>query len=242
MSSDDDNTTSDTERPAAAFPGAHFLDEIEMRRRVADDAREAVGTGSTGPEARQDAYALRLFPDTPNPRLRAQMADSMYSCGLSGFAAMRKALVDAPEMHMDYAKHTGEILEWLADVAKRMSAYVPLTTRAQCEAAALTTLAGGDILVVDGPVHVIVLTDKASDVLDDVTEPFDFITSEGGLPEVDPRTGEHGMCIHSRRMRLRITAAGRLQTGTVNPDGSATWGRLAIYQIACGKLRSTDGI
>ena len=43
----------------------HSLDEAEMRRRVADDARAAVGTGSTGAEERQATYADRLFPNTP---------------------------------------------------------------------------------------------------------------------------------------------------------------------------------
>jgi hypothetical protein len=224
-----DETSSEID-PALLDPA---MDEEVIRNRVADDARAAVGTGSTGAEERQDQYALRLFPDTPNARLRAQMADSMYSCGLSALAAMRASKVTAVELHENYATHIGEALEWLASIAQRMKAYVPLPNRAACEAA-VDTLLPGDILVVEGPVHVIVLTARVDD-----QSVCDFITSEGGKPEVDPKTNEHGMCIHSRRMRLRVNG-GRLQTGSVHDDGTVTWGRLALYQIATGKLLYAD--
>lgn len=204
---------------------------------MCDDARNAVGTGSTGPEERQEAYARRLFPEHEDARTRPAMADSMYSCALSGLAALRAAEVDARELHEPYSTHIGAALAWLGSIARRMNAYVDLSTRAACDAAA--PFKAGDILVVEGPVHVIVLTDRASDVLDGVDDGDDFITSEGGMPEVDPHTREKGMCIHSRRMRLRRTD-GRVHTGTVNKDGTVTWGRAALYAINLFYVRRTD--
>jgi hypothetical protein len=231
---------SDTD-PPTAFPAAHDLDATIVRGRIADDARAAVGTGSTGSEERQNTYANRLFPDTPDARVRAQMADTMYSCGLSGLAAMRASLVDAPEMHEDYHTHIGAALEWLASIAQRMHAYRSLQMGHDCDGA-IATFEPGDILVVESPVHVIVLTDYARNVVAGAEDSDDFITSEGGMPEIDEETKEHGMCIHSRRLRLRQTASGRIQTGTVNDDGTVTWGRLAIYLIDGGKLLTTDGL
>jgi len=223
-----DAATAPTDPAPAGFVQDHLLDEQILRNRIADDASAAVGTGSTGPAARQDAYALRLFPEHEDARTRAQMADAMYSCGLSALAALRASLVDAPELHEPYSTHIGAALAWLASIAQRMNAYVPLHTRAQCADFALDR---GDLLVVDGPVHVIVVTDKLDN--------GDVITSEGGMPEVSS-TGERGMCIHSRTMRTRRTIDGRIQTGTVDAKGLLTWGRIANYKIDPAFLRRSD--
>ena len=104
-----------------SFPLFRSFDAQTILDRVADDARAAVGTGSTGLPERQDAYALRLFPNTPDARKRAQMADSLYSCGLNGLASMRAAYVAAPEAMLDYSQHFGQILEWLGNIARRFS-------------------------------------------------------------------------------------------------------------------------
>ena len=94
----------------------------------------------------------------------------------------------------------------------------------------------GDCVVVDGPVHVIVLTDVA-DTLPGMGDSPDFVTSEGGKPEISV-SGEHGMCIASRMMRLRRTVNGLVQTGTVDPKtGNVTWGRIALYAVDAGLLR-----
>ncbi len=160
------------------------------------------------------------------------MADAMYSCGLNALACLRASGVDAPELAEPYSTHIGAALAWLASIAQRMGAYVPLSRAADVNARVTADGVGldvGDVLVVDGPVHVIVLTDQI--------DGWTFTTSEGGAPEYDGK--EHGMGIKSRTMRLRVSG-GRLQTGTVAADGSVTWGRPALYAIDAGKLRRVD--
>jgi len=226
----------DTDPAPAAFPADHALDEQQIRTAICLDGKAAVGTGSTGPAARQDAYALRLFPEHEDARLRAQMADAMYSCGLNALACWRATDIDAPELHEPYSAHVGAALAWLGSIAQRMGAYVPLRTRGQCDAYAPRP---GDVLVVDGPVHVIVLTDTA-DTLPAMGDAPDFVTSEGGHPEISP-SGEHGMGIISRTLRLRRTVNGLLQTGSVDArTGAVTWGRVVLYAVDAGLLRRSS--
>jgi hypothetical protein len=81
-------------------------------------------------------------------------------------------------------------------------------------------------------------------VLVERQENGDFVTSEGGQPEIgthkDGTGSEHGMGIKSRVMRIRKTAGGRLQTGTVNHDGSVIWGRIVLSAISAKYLVRTD--
>lgn len=211
------------------MPGAYFLDDIQIRDAISAAGLASVGLGSTGPEERQDAYERWLFPEPDDARYRASMADAMYSCGLNGLACLRASGVDAPELHEPYHTHVGAALSWLASIAQRLNAYVPLVGQKALDDA--KPLRAGTILVVEGPVHVIVLcTDE--DVPDGCLGAF--TTSEGGQPEVGTRrdgTGvEHGMSIHSRTMVVR-RVENRIQTGTLHEGGSITWGRLALYAI-----------
>lgn len=215
--------------------GAHFLDEMELRQRIADAGKAAVGLGSTGKAERQIAYEEWLFPHPDDDRFQAAMADAMYSCGLNARSCLRASGVDAPELMAPYSRHVGIILTWLENVARRMNAFVDLRRKAAVDVA--PDLDFGDVLVVDGPTHVIVLTEK----IDATT----FVTSEGGTPEVGTsksgRPGEKGMCIKSRVMKLRRTPDGRLQTGTVGKDGGVVWGRIAIWAINARWLQTREG-
>jgi hypothetical protein len=216
----------DTERPAG-FTLDPLLDMQTTRNRIAADAADAVGTGSTGPQSRQDAYAARLFPGT-NAALAAQMADHLYSCAMNYRAACRAADVDFPPFSEDYSKHTGACFAEIETMARRFGAYLSASEIVNVNGT--YTPDAGDAIVVEGPDHCIVITGRVD---------AGYTTSEGGLPEVDPKTGEHGMCIHGRTMALRVTG-GRLQTGTVHADGSVEWGRFAIYLVDASKLRRTD--
>lgn len=215
--------------------GAHFLDEMELRQKIADAGRAAVGLGSTGKPERQIAYEEWLFPHPADDKFQAGMADAMYSCGLNARSCLRAAGVDAPELMAPYSRSVGVILTWLENVARRMNAYVDLRRKSAVDVA--PDLDQGDVLVVDLPAHVIVITDK----IDATT----FVTSEGGTPEVgtskDGKPGEKGMCIKSRTMKLRRTPDGRLQTGTVGKDGGVIWGRIAIWAINARWLQSREG-
>lgn len=215
------------------MPGGFILDELAIRNAIADAGQAAVGLGSTGPLERQQRYEEWLFP-TDEPRAAAQMADAMYSCGLHARACLRASGVDAPELSEPYQPHCGAVVTWLGDIARRMGAYVDLSTPSAVAKA--PPLRYGDVLVVDGPVHVIVLTGEDGDGAT-------FTTSEGGRPERgrtrDGKGMENGMCIHSRTMRTRVFG-GRLQTGTVNADGSVTWGRLVLSAISAKYLVRTD--
>jgi len=217
--------TDDTLRPTS-FGGDVALDIAITRNRIAEDARAAIGTGSTGPEARQRAYADRLFPGT-NARLAARMADAMYSCALNYRAACRVAGVDFPPFSEDYSQHIGSAVSEIETMARGCGAY--LSARDIIDGT--WTPDAGDALVVDGPVHVIVIVERVEQ---------GYLTSEGGAPEVDPKTGEHGMCVHSRIMALRV-AMGRLQTGTFDRiTGGINWGRFVLYGVDASKLRRTD--
>lgn len=215
--------------------GAHFIDELETRQRIADAGAAAVGLGSTGKPERQVAYEEWLFPHPDDDRFQAAMADAMYSCGLNARSCLRASGVDAPELSAPYSRNVGSILTWLETVARRMNAFVDLRKKSAVDVA--PDLDFGDVLVVDGPTHVIVLTEK----IDATT----FITSEGGTPEVGTSKtgvpGEKGMCIKSRTMRIRRTPDGRLQTGTVGKDGGVIWGRIAIWAINARWLQTGDG-
>lgn len=217
------------------MPGGFILDELRVRNAIADAGQSSVGLGSTGPLERQDRYSEWLFPAQEDARSRAAMADAMYSCGLNALACLRASGVDAPELSQPYSTHIGAALAWLGSIARRMGAYVDLSTPAAVAKA--PPLRWGDILVVDGPVHVIVLTGENED---GVT----FTTSEGGSPEYgrtrDGKGMERGMGIKTRTMRTRVFG-GRLQTGTVNADGSVTWGRLALYAISAKHLLTREG-
>jgi hypothetical protein len=215
----------DTERPQG-FPGGDVQLTIAITRsRIAADAAAAVGTGSTGAQERQDAYAARLFPGTA-PRVAAQEADALYSCALNYRAACRVADVDFPAFSEDYSQHSGQCFAEIEAMARRFGAY---PSASEIVTGSYTPDAG-DALIVTGPVHCIVITARVD---------AGYATSEGGMPEVDPKTGEHGMCIHSRTMALRVSG-GRLQTGTVEPDGSVSWGRFVLYAIDASKLRRAD--
>lgn len=217
------------------MPGAFILDELRVRNAIADAGQSSVGLGSTGPLDRQRRYEQWLFPQD-TPMAAAQMADAMYSCGLNALSCLRASGVDAPELAEPYQPHAGAVVAWLGSIARRMGAYVDLSTPAAVAKA--PPLRFGDVLVVDGPVHVIVLTGEDSD---GVT----FTTSEGGSPEYgrtrDGKGMEKGMGIKTRTMRTRVFG-GRLQTGTVNADGSVTWGRLALYAINARWLRTREGL
>jgi hypothetical protein len=222
------------------MPGGFILDELAIRSAIADAGQAAVGLGSTGPLERQQRYEAWLFPHD-EPRAAAQMADAMYSCGLNALACLRASGVDAPELAEPYQPHAGAVVAWLGNIARRMGAYVDLSTPAAVAKA--PPLRYGDVLVVDGPVHVIVLTgeDPGGFTVSGDT----FSTSEGGSPEYgrtrDGKGMEKGMGIKTRVMRTRVFG-GRLQTGTVNADGSVTWGRLALYAINARWLCTGDGL
>lgn len=208
-----------TERPPG-FPGDPLLDIQRIRTAIAEDARAAIGTGSTGPAERQDAYAARLFPGTAS-RLAAQMADAMYSCALNYRAACRAAGVDFPELGEDYSKHIGAAPAEVEKTARRFGAY--LSAREIAEGSYVPD--AGDAIIVDAPWHCIVIVERV-----DATGNA-YLTSEGGMPEVDPKTGEHGMCIHSRTMALRVVGS-RVQTGTLDrATGVVTWGRWMLYAV-----------
>lgn len=219
------------------MPGPVFLTEIGTRLAISDRARAMIGFGSTGPRERQVAYEEHLFPHPDDDRFQEAMADAMYSCGLHARSCLYEARVGAPELGAPYHRSAGAILAWLETVARRMNAFRSLLT-AKDVAALSPDLDFGDVIVVGetGPTHVIVLVERL--------ENGDFVTSEGGSPEIgthkDGTGSERGMGIKSRVMRVRKTAAGRLQTGTVNPDGSVVWGRIVLSAISAKYLVRTD--
>lgn len=211
--------------------GAFFLDEMELRERIAAAGRAAVGLGSTGAPERQRAYEDWLFPHPDDAPHKAGMADGMYSCGLNALACYRAARVDAIETTLAYSKHVGAIFGWLTALSQRHGAHVPLSSVAAVTNA--PTFDAGDVFVVSGPDHVIVLTDNLGGGR--------FRTSEGGRPEVDPKTGERGMCIHSREVVLEIREDGRLWVAGVDDrTGKPTKGRRAEWAITARWLRTLD--
>jgi len=210
--------------------GANFIDEMQLRERIAEAGRMAVGMGSTGAPERQRAYEDWLFPHPDDAPHKAGMADGMYSCGLNALACYRAANVDAPEALLPYSKSIGAIFGWLTSIAKRNNAHVPLSSHAAVLMAPIFD--AGDVLVVSGPDHVIVLTDKIGDKR--------FLTSEGGRPEVGPK-GERGMCIHSRTVVLEVRDDGRLWVAGVDDrTGQPTKGRRAEWAITARFLRTRD--
>lgn len=212
--------------------GAFFLDEMQIRENIAAAGRAAVGLGSTGKPERQRAYEDWLFPHPDDAPHKAGMADGMYSCGLNALACYRAANVDAPETALAYSKHIGAIFGWLTALSSRMGARVDLSSAAKV-AACPVEIDSGDVLVVSGPDHVIVLTDKFGDGR--------FKTSEGGRPELDPKTGEKGMCIHSRTVVLEVRDDGRLWVAGVDDrTGQPTKGRRAEWMISAQYLRTRD--
>jgi len=219
------------------MPGPVFLTELDTRLLVAGRGEATIGLGSTGPRERQVAYEEHLFPHPDDDRFQEAMADAMYSCLLHIRGCYYEVRGAAPEFGAAYNRHAGAILAWLANVADRMHARVDLSTAAAVARASLD-LDFGDAVIVgeNGPTHGIVLVEKLAN--------GDFRTSEGGQPEIgthkDGTGSEHGMGIKSRVMRIRKTAAGRLQTGTVNPDGSVVWGRIVLSAISAKYLVRTD--
>ena len=211
--------------------GAHFLDELELRQRIADAGAAAVGLGSTGKPERQIAYEEWLFPHPDDDKFQAAFADSMYSCGLHARSCLRAAGVDAPELSAAYSRNVGSIAAWLDSIARRMNAKVDLSTRAAVAAA--PALQAGDVVYVLGPDHVIVLIEDLGGGR--------FLTSEGGRPELGPK-GERGMCIHSRTIVAEVRVDGRLWIGGVDDrTGAPTKGRVALYAINARWLRTREG-
>ena len=211
--------------------GAHFLDEMQLRERIAAAGRAAVGMGSTGKPERQRAYETWLFPHPDDAPFRAGMADGMFSCGLNALACYRSAGVDAPETGLPYSKNVGKIFAWLGDLSRRAGAYVDLSSAAKVGACPVAFDAG-DVLVVSGPDHVIVLIENLGDNR--------FVTSEGGRPEAGAN-GERGMCIHSRTVAIETRGDGRLWVAGVDDrTGQPTKGRRAEWAISARWLRTTD--
>lgn len=210
--------------------GAFFLDESQIRERIAAAGRAAVGLGSTGKPERQRAYEEWMFPHPDDAPHRAGMADGMYACGLNALACYRAAHVDCPEVALPYSKSIGAIFGWLTSIAKRHNAHVSLSSVAAVTNA--PEFDAGDVLVVSGPDHVVVLTDKLGDGR--------FRTSEGGRPEMGAN-GEKGMCVHSREVVLEVREDGRLWVGGVDDrTGKPTKGRRAEWAISARWLRTTD--
>lgn len=211
--------------------GAHFIDERQLRERIAEAGRRAVGLGSTGAPERQRAYEDWLFPHPDDAAHKASMADGMYSCGLNARSCLRASGVDAPELSAPYSKNIGSIFAWLTNVAKRMGAFVDLSSPAKVDAAPWLDV--GDVVIVSGPDHVIVLTDDMGDET--------FRTSEGGRPEAGPN-GERGMCIHSRIVKPEVRSDGRLWiAGLDDRTGQPTKGRRAEWAINARWLQTREG-
>lgn len=212
--------------------GAHFLDESQIRESIAAAGRAVVGWGSTGKPERQHAYEGWLFPHPDDAPFRAGMADGMYSCGLNALACYRAANVDAPEADLPYSKHIGAIFGWLTALSQRHGARVDLSSAAKV-AACPVEFDKGDVFVVSGPDHVIVLTDNLGEGR--------FVTSEGGRPEAGPN-GERGMQIHSRTVQIETRADGRIWVAGVDDrTGQPTKGRRAEWMISAQYLRAREG-
>lgn len=211
--------------------GAHFLDESAIREKISAAGRAAVGWGSTGSAERQKIYEEWLFPHPDDDKFQAAMADAMYSCGLNARSCLRAAGVDAPELSAPYSKSIGSIFAWLTSVSTRMNARVDLSSTAKV-AACPVEIDAGDVVIVSGPDHVIVLTDNLGDGR--------FITSEGGRPEISPK-GERGMCIHARTVQIETRADGRLWVGGVDDrTGQPTKGRRVEWLISAQYLRTRE--
>jgi hypothetical protein len=203
------------------------IDDFEIRNNISAAGLAVTSLGSTGPEERQRAYETWLFPLKDDALFERSMADAMYSCALNALACLRSSGVEAPEFFEPYHTHIGAAPAWLMSIARRCGAYVDLST-AKAVASA-PEIRWGSVLCVEGPYHAIVVCERDDDALRPPDAFAVFTTSEGGMPEVSA-SGEHGMRIHSRRMALR-TQGGRIQTGTLNVDGTVTWGRLATWAI-----------
>lgn len=207
--------------------GATFLDGFTIRNNISAAGLAVTSLGSTGAPERQRAYESWLFPLKDDAKYARSMADAMYSCALNALACLRSSGVEAPEFFEPYHTHIGAAPSWLESIARRCGAYVDLSTAGAVAAA--VQLTWGSVLCVEGPYHAIVVCERDDDCLRPPDAFAVYTTSEGGQPEVSA-SGEHGMRIHSRRMALRLSS-GRIQTGTLNIDGTVTWGRLATWAI-----------
>lgn len=211
--------------------GAHFIDESQIRARIADAGKAVVGLGSTGKPERQRAYEDWLFPHPDDAPHKAGMADGMYSCGLNALSCYRAAKVDAIETSLAYSRHIGKIFGWLTDLSKRHGAHVDLSSASKVSACSVA-FGAGDVFGVSGPDHVIVLTDNLGNGR--------FLTSEGGRPEAGAN-GERGMCIHSRTVQIETRDDGRLWVAGVDDrTGQPTKGRRAEWMISAQYLRTID--
>lgn len=101
--------------------GAHFLDEGELRGRVAGFCRSHEGLRSSG--LTSGAYAELMFPHD-RPAWRERAADEMYSCALRYLAVMRALGLRHRVLAEPYERRVGLAMSDVEAVARAHDALV----------------------------------------------------------------------------------------------------------------------